>query len=304
MHSGYTPILHAEKLPPLSRLGRNSLNLTLDFTGIIRTMTAGYCQAFSALSLFALNLNAHYNRFANRLPACGMNSSAPHPAAGPKSHPNCVDIGISLSYTPCEAGHFRGVGVIHMSMKLCLFACAVIVAAVFLYGCQAVSRLEEPPSLLKVESTTVPAPEGTVIPPEKKTAICPDCAARMKGGVKSSVVYRSAEVPALADIYFNYDKYAITPAAAGILRSNARWFRANPRVKVRLEGHCDERGTGKYNVRLGQQRAKAAKSYLMRLGVSGRVLEVSTYGSEKPDSSEHNTQAWARNRKVHFAPLE
>jgi peptidoglycan-associated lipoprotein len=190
-----------------------------------------------------------------------------------------------------------------MSMKLCIFACAVVVAAVVLSGCEPIRRLEEPASFLKVESTTIPAPEGVVVPPEKKTAICPDCAARMKG-VTSSVVYRSAEVPALADIYFDYDKHAITPAAAGILRRNAEWFRANPGVKVRLEGHCDERGTGKYNVRLGQQRAKAAKSYLMRLGVSGRVLEVSTYGSEKPDSSEHNTQAWARNRKVHFAPLE
>ena len=195
-------------------------------------------------------------------------------------------------------------GVTYVSMKSCLFVCTAALAAIVLYGCeQSVARLEEPPSFLRVETVALPAPEGTVSPPEKKTAICPDCAARIKG-VKAVAVYRSGEVPALSDIYFDYDKYAITPAAARILRNNAAWFRANRGVRVRLEGHCDERGTGKYNVRLGQQRAEAAKSYLVRLGVSGRLLEVSTYGSERPDTSEHNIQAWARNRKVHFAPVE
>lgn len=125
-----------------------------------------------------------------------------------------------------------------MSMKLCLFACAAVLAAVFLSACeQSVGRLEEPPPFLKVESPAVPAPEGVVPPPEKKTAICPDCAARSKGvRVSRAAVYRSGEIPELSDIYFDYDRHVITPTAARILHRNAEWFRANPGVRVRLEG--------------------------------------------------------------------
>lgn len=195
-----------------------------------------------------------------------------------------------------------------MSIKPFTLVCAAVFAASFLFGCeQSVRRLEEPPELLRVETDAVPAPEARVAQPEAKTALCPDCAARLKGPARAVPVYRSgprSEAPPLADIYFDYDKHAITPAAARILRNNAAWFRANPGVRVRVEGYCDERGTGKYNVRLGQQRAEAAKNFLVKLGVNRRLLEVSTYGSDKPDPSDHNLQAWAKNRKVHFEPIQ
>ena len=110
--------------------------------------------------------------------------------------------------------------------------------------------------------------------------------------------------PVLSDIYFDYDRYAIRPGDAQILRRNMDWFRANPGRKVRIEGHCDERGTGDYNIRLGQERADATRNYLVGLGVDRGLLEVATYGRERPGTSQHNMQAWAKNRRIHFVPVE
>jgi peptidoglycan-associated lipoprotein len=107
----------------------------------------------------------------------------------------------------------------------------------------------------------------------------------------------------LSDIYFDYDNYTIRPRDAQILRKNMEWFKANPGRKVRIEGYCDERGTGDYNIRLGQQRAEATRNFLVNLGVDGGLLEVATYGRERPGRSDHNMQAWAKNRRVHFVPL-
>jgi peptidoglycan-associated lipoprotein len=110
--------------------------------------------------------------------------------------------------------------------------------------------------------------------------------------------------PVLSDIYFDYDKYDIRPGDAEILRNNMEWFRAHPGRKVKIEGHCDERGTGDYNVRLGQKRADATRNFLVKLGLDGGLLEVASYGRERPGRSEHNMRAWAKNRRIHFVPVE
>ncbi len=79
-----------------------------------------------------------------------------------------------------------------------------------------------------------------------------------------------AAVPALASIYFDFDRYNIRPGDAEILKKNLDWLKANANTKVKIEGNCDERGTVEYNLALGQKRADAAKNYLVGLGVDGK----------------------------------
>ena len=68
-----------------------------------------------------------------------------------------------------------------------------------------------------------------------------------------------------------------------------------------VEGHCDERGTVDYNLALGEQRARAARDYLVSLGVAAERVRVVSFGKERPLDAGHDEAAWAKNRRAHFA---
>lgn len=99
-------------------------------------------------------------------------------------------------------------------------------------------------------------------------------------------------------VYFDFDKSNIRPDAYEILKAHAAYLSANPAVKVRLEGHADERGTREYNLALGERRGKAVANYLSANGASSSQLEVVSYGEERPIAEGHNEAAWAKNRRV------
>ncbi len=107
----------------------------------------------------------------------------------------------------------------------------------------------------------------------------------------------------LKDIHFDFDKYDILPEDAQILKENAALLSKYPKVKIQVEGHCDERGTNEYNLALGERRANAAKKYLVSLGVSADRISTISYGEEKPLDAGHNEEAWAKNRRGHFVIL-
>ena len=108
----------------------------------------------------------------------------------------------------------------------------------------------------------------------------------------------------LEPIYFDYDDYAIRDDQKEVLTQNADWFKAHPQVRIRLEGNCDERGTAEYNLALGQRRADSTKAFLEGLGIQKNRMLTISYGKERPITLEHNETAWAKNRRVDFAPLK
>ncbi len=83
-----------------------------------------------------------------------------------------------------------------------------------------------------------------------------------------------------------------------VLRSQTVWLIANLGVRIRVEGHCDERGAREYNLALGERRANAAKNYLSTLGVSLSRITVVSYGKERPDALGADETAWALNRRA------
>ena len=106
---------------------------------------------------------------------------------------------------------------------------------------------------------------------------------------------------ALKDIHFGFDRYDLTEEAKKILEENARWLKEHPEVKIIIEGHCDERGSEEYNLVLGEKRAKAARDYLISLGIDPSRLSIISYGESMPLDPRHCEEAWAKNRRAHFA---
>jgi peptidoglycan-associated lipoprotein len=105
----------------------------------------------------------------------------------------------------------------------------------------------------------------------------------------------------LADIRFDYDSAAVSDEARSLLEKHALWLQGERRARVTIEGHCDERGTVEYNLALGEQRARAARDYLVSLGVAAARLRVVSYGKERPLDPGGDEAAWARNRRARFA---
>ncbi len=140
---------------------------------------------------------------------------------------------------------------------------------------------------------TQPLDEGPDIRPmQGEGASGVDIAGGAPGGAESSP---------LADIHYEYDSPALTDEARATLEKHALWLQGHRDVRVTVEGHCDDRGTVEYNLALGEQRARAARDYLVSLGVAASRLRVVSYGKERPLDAGSGEAAWARNRRAHFA---
>jgi peptidoglycan-associated lipoprotein len=109
----------------------------------------------------------------------------------------------------------------------------------------------------------------------------------------------AADAAGLRDVFFAYDSFAISEEGRQSLSRDAEWIKSNPGAQLKIEGHCDERGTSAYNLVLGEKRAKAARNYLVELGVSANRLGVVSYGKERPFCKDHSESCYAQNRRGH-----
>ena len=110
------------------------------------------------------------------------------------------------------------------------------------------------------------------------------------------------KINGLVSVNFDYDSSTLTTESRRHLAENAEWIKNN-KATVQVEGHCDSRGSGEYNLALGERRAKSVKSYLASLGVDSKRLTIISYGEEKPIASGDSEEAYGKNRRVNFVPL-
>ncbi len=101
-------------------------------------------------------------------------------------------------------------------------------------------------------------------------------------------------------IYFAFDSSELTQESRQILTEKAGLLKANPSIKLVVEGHCDERGTNEYNMALGERRARAAKDFLVLSGVDAGRIQTISYGEERPVCTESNEACWSKNRRDEF----
>jgi Outer membrane protein and related peptidoglycan-associated (lipo)proteins len=103
----------------------------------------------------------------------------------------------------------------------------------------------------------------------------------------------------LRDVFFGYDSWTISEEGRQSLMQDAQWIKGNSGALVKIEGHCDERGTLAYNLVLGEKRAKAVRNYLVELGIGANRLAVVSYGKERPFCNERNESCYQQNRRGH-----
>lgn len=108
----------------------------------------------------------------------------------------------------------------------------------------------------------------------------------------------------IQDAYFDYDAHHLRPDAEKTLTADAHELgvilQQYPDYKLTVEGYCDERGSAEYNIALGDARARAAKEYLVAVGVPAAQLDVVSFGKERQVCSEADEACWQKNRRVHI----
>ena len=103
-----------------------------------------------------------------------------------------------------------------------------------------------------------------------------------------------------AEVRFEYDESDITAAAERILRAKLPILRSSPTVRLRFEGHADERGSTEYNLALGSRRAESVRDFLSGFGISAGRFTTTSFGEERPAVNRSDEAAWAQNRRVEF----
>ena len=103
----------------------------------------------------------------------------------------------------------------------------------------------------------------------------------------------------IKDAFFDYDSYSIRPDARAALMNNARALKERPAIRITIEGHCDERGSERYNLALGDRRANAVKEFLVSQGIDASRISTISAGEENPFCEEQNEECWQLNRRGH-----
>lgn len=134
-------------------------------------------------------------------------------------------------------------------------------------------------------------------PPATDTADA-DAAARAE---EEARLAREAAYGSIQDmIFFDFDRSDLREDARQTLQTKAEALRQFPDIRIRIEGHADERGTVEYNLALGERRADAARVYLIDLGIDSDRMTTISYGEERPSVDGHNEAAWSQNRRDEF----
>lgn len=138
-------------------------------------------------------------------------------------------------------------------------------------------------------------------PSQQQEPLPPLAKSEPETGREQSGAAADGEKPGpLQDVFFDFDQWVIPADGKAILEKDAKWLESNPRVKIQIEGHCDERGTDEYNLALGERRAKSVMKFLTNLGVNSSQMSFISYGEEKGFCNEKNEACYQKNRRAHF----
>jgi len=99
-------------------------------------------------------------------------------------------------------------------------------------------------------------------------------------------------------IYFDFDRSEIRPEYAALIDSHAKYLAGSGAVKIRVEGHTDERGSREYNIALAERRAQAVRRALMLQGAGDAQLTTVSYGEERPAAVGSDEASYEKNRRV------
>ncbi len=162
-----------------------------------------------------------------------------------------------------------------------------------------------PPPPAPVAAAPAPAPPPPPAPRQQQPAPAPVARNTTPRYPDAATRARIDELIArIQDAYFDYDKHTLRTDAVSTLNADSKELgeilQQYPTYKLRVEGFCDERGSAEYNIALGDARAKAAKDYLVSVGVPGNQLDTVSFGKEQQLCNDHDEACWQKNRRVHI----
>jgi peptidoglycan-associated lipoprotein len=177
----------------------------------------------------------------------------------------------------------------YRKLVLVLASATLLVAA----GCSGKSAVKTPPATSAVGGSAAGAQEGAGAGVAANAGTVGD-----SGGSGASAPAGVARL-----VYFDFDSAEIRPEFVAVVAAHAHAMAANASIRVRLEGHTDERGSPEYNIGLGERRAQAVRRALLLQGVGEAQVATVSYGEERPAVTGQTEADWAKNRRVEFVYL-
>jgi peptidoglycan-associated lipoprotein len=166
-----------------------------------------------------------------------------------------------------------------MKKTVLLWMLVAIVSTLFLGGCPKPTPPPTPPEQPKVVTPVDTTPAPPPPPPVQKPVL---------------------QESQFKTVYFDFDKFNLRTDAREALDYNYNLLKESPDAIIKIEGHCDERGTVEYNLSLGEKRARSTQDYLVGLGIAPSRISIISYGKERPVDPGKNEAAWAKNRRCEF----
>ena len=174
----------------------------------------------------------------------------------------------------------------------------LIFCAAALAGCRSHAKTAAAPHVVP-QSTAAKMPETRVENPNATFTPAKPAADDVNGDPTRATLLADQK-GWLRDAFFDFDSSSLRTDAQQNLTSSAAWLKHHQKFNVLVEGHCDERGTERYNLALGDHRAWEAKEYLTTLGMDSSKIATVSYGKDKPFDPGHDEEAWQQNRRAHL----
>lgn len=114
----------------------------------------------------------------------------------------------------------------------------------------------------------------------------------------------SGSIEGLKTVFFPYDSSTLTEDESQKLMGNIAWMKKNPKSKLTIEGHCDQRGSAEYNLALGERRANAVRQVFISNGIQSNRVTTVSFGKEKLLAQGESDEAMAKNRRANFVPVK
>jgi peptidoglycan-associated lipoprotein len=179
---------------------------------------------------------------------------------------------------------------------------AALIGCMLIAGCASQTSVTKEASNAPVPTTKAAATTPTATPALPSTPVATAAPAPAVGDTATASATQAEQQRAalaadssLAAVYYAFDSAQLDAVARGTLQKDFTLLQGK---RVRIEGHCDERGSDEYNMALGEKRAQAAQRYLVTLGVPADRIAVISYGKERPADTGHDESAWAKNRRA------
>jgi peptidoglycan-associated lipoprotein len=175
----------------------------------------------------------------------------------------------------------------------------LLATTMLIAGCPSKPRKPDAPATTDVPASSTTAPSTRPVPADNGSQNSGVATVNLdRGTTNTGALGPPGALGAQRVIYFDYDSSEVRNEFIDVIAAHGRFLASNATVRVRLEGHSDERGSREYNIALGERRAQTVKRALALQGVQESQVAIVSYGEERPAAVGSDENAWTKNRRV------